>query len=291
MKLSRLIRRDPDAPSLRERAAGLKAGLARVVRREPVEAAPSRRAVVGGLAAVAVPLPVLAAPVVMSSSPDPVPHPDQALFDAEAAMLEAERIFADLEQRSATAWRLMDAELGICPAELLATHADLHAFHSPFAPTEVRRCRVFQWARAHESDDHCNGHVWTAEGLRTAIRWAVPLMGQGGQTPHHLRRYCALLPAVEAYGARRAEIEARHRTRELSAARRDAGNAVATARDAIDDLHATTPEGLAVLVRHLASYDLKRVEDGWLGLLASAASIAGIEIATPAEPRVRSTYF
>lgn len=85
---ARLVRHDDANPTLRQRVAALKASAARIMRREPVtaDADQGRRTVmVGSLAvAAAMPLPVLAFQAMAAPALAPIlPHPDQALFDAE----------------------------------------------------------------------------------------------------------------------------------------------------------------------------------------------------------------
>lgn len=205
-------------------------------------------------------------------------------------MLRGEQVFAVARDASVKASDLASAELGVCPTAILMSGHEINAIVSPFAPREVWCCRSFHWVKASKDDERHNGQAWTPAGLRVAIQYAVPVFGWGGTTPKRIRRYRELLPLAEAYDARRTEIHQRHRVDELSDAYRDAGNAMAAARDALDEMRATTPEGLAVLVRHLASYRRERIEAGWIGLLESAAIVGGVDLRAFYPPRVRMEF-
>lgn len=122
LSLKNLIRRDPEAPSLRERAAGLRGSL-------------SRRSVVAGTVAAAVPLPALAlAPL---SPAKAMPHPDQDLFDIEALCVRADATEKVADAASKAAHTAFRAALGPFPPELLMTTWEAQTF-SPFYDVRSR---------------------------------------------------------------------------------------------------------------------------------------------------------
>lgn len=285
--LARLVHRDPAKPTLRERAASLKASLSRLGRRPAADADQGRRSMVAGSLVAFVPLPAMA---VAGNGRVDHTHPDQAVFDAAAAVVEAERRYQNAREASYVAYDRAAQELGICPPAVLLKRDDAVKLCGPFVPRGLQRVRISRWARAHVNDGNHTGEAWTPAGLRAAIDNAVEVFGRAGTTPKRIRHYRELLPIVDAYDARRSEIWARHRVNDLSNAARNAGREMSAARDALDATRATTPAGLAVLARHLATYDCTRIEKGWMGLLHSAAAIGGVELHPPAEIRVRTTF-
>ncbi|MCJ2048780.1 hypothetical protein, partial [Methylobacterium sp. J-070] len=99
--LKNLIRRDPSA-SLRERAADLRASL-------------SRRTVVVGSVAAAVPLPAIAAPLTAAPAQ---PHPDAELVALGERWLRARDAQAEAMEAWGVAWMQIHAVLVTCPQDL-----------------------------------------------------------------------------------------------------------------------------------------------------------------------------
>ena len=120
--LKNLIRRDAERPSLRERAADLRASL-------------SRRTIMTASLAAAVPLPALAMPAL---NPKAAPHPDRALLDAEAECIRAEAAADAAEKASAAAYKAFRAALGPIPADLLMTPWEAASFGMICGTTVVR---------------------------------------------------------------------------------------------------------------------------------------------------------
>ena len=122
--LARLVHRNPEKPTLRERAAALKATAASVMRRKPMDDRGRSGAPVGGegllVVAAAIPLPVLASQAMASPALAPaLPHPDQALFDAEAEYLRTIDAEKAADAASAKAHDAFWEALGPCPDGLL----------------------------------------------------------------------------------------------------------------------------------------------------------------------------
>lgn len=259
----KLIRRDP-AGSLRERAADLRASL-------------SRRTVVVGSVAAAVPLPAIAAPV---AAPPALPHPDAELLALGERWLRARDAQERAMEAWGVAWRQVYAVIVTCPPEL-------------FVPRDERMCIGAGWrwpTRLGVSLRHValdwgtpEGHTeqaWTGEALRIAIARAVAVFGRGGKTPGRIRRWKALLPIADAFDARMEVVE-------IATDRRRLENAKRVAEDEFRDLHreigrhiATTPEGMVALVRVIGLYPWKDTGGAWPNLLLSAAAVAGIDPAS-----------
>ena len=175
------FRRDPDAPTIRERAASLKAKAARFISHKPAEADPQRRAMMatGLAAAVTAPLPALAAPIIRNPA-----HPDRALFEAHAAHERAEAVCAEAKAANAAAWRAYAAALSPCPEPLLLTPWERRhiAGSIPVPPFGfVSTERVDHPAENGRAQREA---AWTEKGLRAVIAKAPGALGPAGRTPH-----------------------------------------------------------------------------------------------------------
>ncbi|WP_267359800.1 MULTISPECIES: hypothetical protein [unclassified Methylobacterium] len=122
--------------------------------------------------------------------------------------------------------------------------------------------------------------AWTGEALRIAIARAVPMLGRGGLTPGRIRRWKGLLPIADAFDARVEAVEAATDCRRLEQARRAAEDEFRDLNREVGQQVATTPEGLAALVRVIGRYPWKDTGGAWPNLLLSAAAIAGIDPAS-----------
>lgn len=275
MKAPRFLRREFDAPTLRERAAALKAKAATLLRRPSKDADPQRRTMMatGLAAAVAAPLPAFAAAQ--------APHADQALFDAETAWREAERAREVAIKAYRIARTSVNRAKGEIPAELLMTKSEWDViFDWGFGSRRFGRISthaVYPYADP-ESERVGSGQAWTTSGLRTVIQRAVPALGRGGTTPHHIRRWKALLPAAEAYDAHLAMLQARFRTDELFEAEREAQRTYHAAARRFEAMTATTLDGLAVKARWVAGTSWHDSSTVWTSLLQSAAAITGVQL-------------
>lgn len=261
LSLKNLIRRDPEAPGLRERAADLRTSL-------------SRRTVVAGTVAAAVPLPALA---LAPPSPEAAPHPDQDLFDIEALCVRAEAAEKAADDACDTAYAAFRAALGAFPADLLMTEWEALRFGMVSGLTVVRVPAHV----VHHGDSLIPDYGWTAEGLHQAINLAVPLLGQGGQTPHRIRRWRSLLPAATVYDARHDALRRQFRIRALREECEDAKQTACRARVLRRRTPAKTVEGLAVHTRALASTAWYENGSLYAILLQSAAAITGVPLRQP----------
>lgn len=270
--------------TLKERAAALKASFVRLTHRGPAEhhggAEPSRRAVMAGSIAAAIPFSAVAGHADALAGP----HPDQAVFDAEAEMIRAKAAYEAARAAHDPAREAFKAALGTCPEALFLNYDDegalalvggRHAFYS-----SERR-----WVSDHRGCGLGMSQAWTADGLRTAIQHAPAIHGRAGRTPHMIRRWRTLLPIAEAFDARHDELEARYRIKELSAAVRDTHRAMISAQEAMSATRATTPAGLAAITRHLGDFCWEGMGSAWIGLLQSAANVSGVKLREPYEPR------
>ena len=264
--LKRLIGRTAPAPSLRDRAADLRASL-------------NRRAVVAGSLAAAAPLPVIAAPAALSTQ-----HPDQALLDLDTARVKAE---TKLEAAATAYKRARDAVnlvLVTCPIELLARRSEHQILTHPFASSHHRwghvRFRYIPRGDTTPDVEHWQTQAWTGGGLRQAIARAPVAQGRGGLTPFLIRRWKTLLPIANAFDARVEAAKANADYSRLSQKRDAAIEAHKALTAAIEKSVATTPEGMAVLVRAIQPTPWKDTWGAWPNLLRSAATIAGIDPAS-----------
>ena len=207
------------------------------------------------------------------------PHPDQALLDAEAECRRAEAAYRALAKASNAARLAQQEALGPYPEALFLERWEKRLIDLPGRNPVIGRVRtVIVWR------EHCTNEAdqaWTEAGLRQVIDRAVPALGRGGQTPHHIRRWRGLLPLAATYDARREALDRRFRCQELSAERRAAEKAHHRANARVHRIPATTVEGLAVHTRVLASSDWYRTNSSWTTLLQSAAAITGVALREP----------
>ena len=274
MRALKLFRRADDRPSLKDRAAALRARLAGLTRR-PDGADPQRRIMVAGSFAAAFPMPALAAPAVLAG-----PHPDAELLGLHAALTRANAIEAAASDAYLTAYRATAVVLVQCPVELKPTRWEydcVHPFPGRYSLGPVR----FRWVPPREDYDseHWENQAWTGKALRTVIDRAVPVLGRGGQTPFAIRRWKALLPVADAFDAQAEAIELRTDFRRLDAERDAARKACERLRGGIADKVATTPEGMAALVMVTREYRWKDTGGAWPNLLRSAANVSGVPLA------------
>lgn len=282
------FRRNPDRPTLKARAAILKAGLSRLIQRpaQHGQADQGRRAVMAGTVAAAIPLPALAlghpaAPPIAAVSADP--HPDRALLDAEAALLRALETEAKAKQASEAAADVVDAVLKRRPVALVPLWWEWDLFTS-------WRCRTLwsQYVRFRHipgtdlPEDHQRWHnAWTGDALRLAISQAVPALGRGGRTPHYIRRWRALLPIADAFDAEVEAVEALTNCRRLANERLAASGDVRKLQADINGMVAGTIDGLAVHARVLAKSEWYRENTAYTPLLLSVAAVTGTELSRP----------
>lgn len=273
-------RKTAAAPSLRERAAALSAKASQVLRPAPAmdEPDPSRRAlVVGSLAAgVALPLPTAGAqPSALRS------HPDQELFDAEAALRAARMAARTASDVAIAGMNAFFKARGRPPAELMMTQEERRAFASlprcpgvGFVPTYI-----VHWPRGPNGEWRNPGHAWTERGLQRVISRAVDVFGQGGQTPHRIRRWKSLLPIAAAFDARHEQLRREFRIDELDASRDSADREVGRAIQRFEATVAGTIEGLAAKVRYAGLTPWDQMPKCWSTLLQSAAAVSGVALA------------
>ena len=261
--LQKLIRRDP-AASLRERATELRGSL-------------SRRTVVAGTVAAAVPLPALAAPI--ASAPIQ-PHPDAELLALAERCLEAR----EAEEAAREAWGVASnqvyAIVVTCPSELFATRDDRTCTTAGGRGPTLLGVSLRQVALDWGTPEGHTEQAWTGKALRIAIARAVPMFGRGGKTPSRIRRWKGLLPIADAFDARVEAAEAATDYRRLQRARRRAEDEFRDLNREVGRQVATTPEGMAALVRVIGRYSWKDTGGAWPNLLRSAAIVAGIDPAS-----------
>ena len=284
---ARVARDDTPKPTLRERAATLKATAARVMRGEPLETEvdQDRRSVVkGSLVAAAIPLPLLASQAMAAPALTPaLPHPDQALFDAEAAVSRTKTALEAAERAAIDAHRAFWDTLGPCPAALVVKPWERITFGSASKPW-IKHHPRWAWVDRYEGDEGRPDpmvKVWTAESLRATIRNAVLLFGKGGQTPHQIREWRSLLPVAEAFESRRADLNVGFRYDELRAARKTASEVHHAAVVAFADMPAKTLDGLVLKTRQLEGCGWHRMPSHWVSLLQSAAAVSGVTLSAP----------
>lgn len=133
-----------------------------------------------------------------------------------------------------------------------------------------------------EGEHRPNQRAWTAEGLRAAIEQAPAVLGRAGTTPRLIRGWRALLPAAEAYDARRAGVAAFFCTDELARAARETESAGYRASAVLSSMKATTRDGLAIKVRHLEGTPWRSMSECWATLLESAEAVSGVALSVPA---------
>lgn len=277
LKLSNPFRRADGRPSLKERAAALKASFSRLGRRVVSDADQGRRSMVAGSLMAAIPLPVLALPAPVAA------HPDQHLLDTLDALMRAREVDVATREAECEAWCIVWEALKECPAELRPT---LWEYESIVGPG-FRRPAWGRWMRfrhvpspfGSEETDCTRMSAWTGKALREVIALAVPVLGRGGQTPHRIRRWKSLLPIADAFDARAEAVEAATNHAELDRARQAAEAAVSELNTELSRSVATTPEGMAGLVRVIGRYPWKDTGGAWPNLLRSAANVSGVPLA------------
>ncbi|MBE7202791.1 MAG: hypothetical protein INR70_34025 [Parafilimonas terrae] len=262
--LQKLIRRDPERPSLRERAAELRGSL-------------NRRTVVAGTVAAAVPLPVIAAPALPRLAR---PHPDAELLALGEQWLRARAAQDEAMEVWGVAWRQVYTVIVTCPPELFSTREErfsvLGGWRWPTSLGVNLRHVALNWG----TEESHTEQAWTGEALRIAIARAVPMLGRGGLTPSRIRRWKAMLPIADAFDARVEAVEVATDRRRLERARRTAEDEFRDLNRQISQHVATTPEGMAALVRVIGRYPWKDTGGAWANLLISAATVAGIDPAS-----------
>lgn len=289
--LRNIVRRPAERPTLKERTAMLKAGLARLVRR-PVraeEADQGRRSVMVASVAAAMPLPALTYSAAASASVPavpsllPAPHPDQALLDAEAALSRALDAEQATKQAASHAWGLIEEVLRQFPAALVPSEWEAALVHL-FAARKLLKAhadmhQVPQWRLP--DDGQIWQQVWTGKALRTLIEHAVPVLGQGGQTPHRIKRWRELLPMADAFDARVSSVRSLSSYERFQDEAHAAAATVSDLRYALSRMVATTPEGLAVHVRLLVASQVRTRSTEYETLLLSAAALTGTDLHRP----------
>jgi hypothetical protein len=264
LSLKNLIRRDPESPSLRDRAATLRDSL-------------SRRTVIAGTVAAAVPLPAIAAPVVMAPAQR---HPDADLLALGERWLQARSAQDDAMEAWEAAWGQVYAVLITCPPALFIGREEHRRVLGGWRWPTLLGVNVRHIALNWDTAQKTTHQAWTGEALRIAIARAVPMLGRGGTTPGRIRSWKALLPIADAFDARVEAAEAATNFRRVECERRDTENQLRALSREITDCVATTPEGMAALVRVIGCYPWKDTGGAWPNLLVSAANVAGINPAS-----------
>ncbi|MBA9069913.1 hypothetical protein FHR71_003674 [Methylobacterium sp. RAS18] len=288
LNLRNALKRNPNRPTLKARAASLKAGLSRLIQRpaQHGEADQGRRAVMAGTVAAAIPLPALAlgypaSPAVVAVSD--ASHPDRALLDVEAALERALEVEKKAKQARGAAGRIVGGVLRSRPIALVPASWEWAAFTSYRLRAHWGQAFRFRPIPADDlPEDHQRWqHAWTGKALRLAISRAVPVLGHGGRTPHHVKRWRELLPIADAFDAEVEAVEVVTDVARLTDEARAASAMVSGLRSKIGGMTATTPDGLAVHVRALATSDWHKRNDSWHALLVSAAAVTGTELRQP----------
>ena len=234
----------------------------------------SRRAVVVGLVAAAVPLPAIAAPIVTAPAQ---PHPDAELLALAERWLRARDAQAEAMEAWGVAWEQVYAVIVTCPPELFSTRDEryqvLGGWRWPTLLGVNLRHVALDWGTPESHTEQ----AWTGKALRIAIARAVPMLGRGGKTPGRIRCWKAMLPIADAFDASVEAVEAATDRRRLEQARRVAENEFRDLSREIGQHVATTPEGMAALVRVIGLYPWKDTGGAWANLLRSAANVAGLD--------------
>lgn len=240
----------------------------------------TRRTFLAGLALPVATRVAVALPAALEPAVSAEPHPDAALFAAEAVYRQAQAAYQAAREARSTASEACAVALGLCPPELAAVPDEARLITHPGAPYEVRVCRAFRWVGQTTGDPGPLRQAWTAAGLDAAIHYAVPIFGTGGQTPHRIRRWRSLLPAAKAFDAHAHALDLRFRVSSLSTAAAEADRARVAAEIRFNRVPAKTVEGLAVKVRHIDDGGIAWVGMGapWAALFQSAAAVAGVTL-------------
>ncbi|MCJ2036415.1 hypothetical protein [Methylobacterium sp. J-068] len=277
LKLSNPFRRGADRPSLKDRAASLKATAARLMGRKPDEADQSRRMMVAGsmAAAVAAPLPVLAMAVMPAEAAGL--HPDQALLDAEAVYMAARDAEDAAKADHSRAYAAYEAALGELPLALVAPTWVLVDTAHPGMPLGKEGIRL----QIADVPGDTILYRWTIESLHRAIAAMPRVYGRAGTTPKAIRVLRDVLPEAEAYEARMAEARTRFGLSDTRRRWTEAQTATRLARNVIAEAVAVTPAGLAVKVRQATEGEWQKTDRLTGGLIQSAAFVAGVGLVDP----------
>lgn len=279
--LARLVQRDPDRLSLRDRLAGLKARLSR----PKASTSEGRRSLLAGIASSAV-LPLAGSPAAASAIAAPVAvelpsaaSNDGSLFEAArvvAAAEEAVRVAREARKIAAATYK---AEAPAFPEILILTANERAAIESATG-----------WGgltfASQPTDDFCSEprSGWKAAGLRLAIKRATAVLGPAGATPKLLRRWRDILPIAEAHEAAVIEVRERSGLAAAAYAERAAEAERVKAQAAFAMMPAATMEGLALKVRAFAEashFHWENMPAGWSTLLEAAATLTGIPLPRP----------
>jgi hypothetical protein len=239
-------------------------------------APPSSRSILAGILGAAAPVSVLAHDV--DGSP---PHPDQHLLDTEAELVRATAAAEEASSASSAAHDALWKALGPCPTELVAPRWIIGRLGWPGAHPELRRRRLLQWVKTNDPDDDGSSQAWTGNGLRSVIEYAVPAFGTGGQTPHRIREWKALLPVADAFDGRRAHFERLFRVNKLSDASRKARDAEYLLSRKLATFTASTVDGLGAITRHIGTFGWEQMPSASIGLLLSVAKVTGVDLGIP----------
>ncbi|MCJ2045596.1 hypothetical protein MKK58_13785 [Methylobacterium sp. J-078] len=274
LKLSNPFRRRADRPSLKDRAASLKASAARLMGRKPDEADQGRRTMVAGSMAVAIaaPLPVLAGAILPPSASSP--HPDQSLLDAEVAYVAARNAERDAKADHSRAYAAYEAALGELPRALVAPTWVLVDTAHPGMPLGTERIRL----QIADAPGDVVVYRWTVESLHRAIAAMPRVYGRAGTTPKAIRVLRDILPIAEEYEARMAEARAEFGLADTRRRWTEAQTATRLARNLISEAAAVTPAGLAVKVRQATEGEWQKTDRLTGGLIQSAALVAGVTL-------------
>ncbi|WP_066922875.1 hypothetical protein [Methylobacterium sp. CCH5-D2] len=224
----------------------------------------NRRGLLGAFALA----PLTAAPALATA------HPDAEILRLERQWRQAGEVLADSLRELNAARDIVHPVLSEWPASLARTPWEQRqddCLNNVFVRMRVR----FRWTPPRDESGF-SAAVWTGAGLRRAIAGAVPHLGRGGLTPHRIRRWKALLPQADAFDSRVEAAEARAGLKAAEARKREAERVRGEATGALSACVATTPEGLAALVRVVGGYRWKDEGGAWPNLLRSAAIVSGV---------------
>ncbi|MCJ2049659.1 hypothetical protein, partial [Methylobacterium sp. J-070] len=204
-------------------------------------------------------------------------HPDAELVALGERWLRARDAQAEAMEAWGVAWMQIHAVLVTCPQDLFVTRDErfrvLGGYRWPTLLGVNLRHIALDWGGPESRTEQ----AWDGEALRIAIARAVPMLGRGGKTPGRIRRWKALLPIADAFDTRVEVVEAATDRRRLEKARRVAEDEFRDLNRQISQHVATTPEGMAALVRVIGLYPWKDTGGSWPNLLRSAANVAGID--------------
>ena len=178
------------------------------------------------------------------------------------------------------AWRQVYAVTVTCPPDLFATRDERASIGAGRRWPTLLGVSLRHVALDRSTPEVHTEQAWTGKALRIAIARAVPMLGRGGKTPGRIRRWKALLPIADAFDARVEAVEAATDCRRLEQARRVAEDEVRDLNREVGQHVATTPEGMAALVRVIGRYPWKDTGGAWANLLRSAANVAGVDPAS-----------